>query len=126
MRNPFPLDESPFNGMAITPSELLERFPGIDGDIEAVGEWMQGGEFAMQLAQCPISRFSSQISSCHESYPKFPGDEVRAMRILRRLRNGAEPWPLFVDGDDFVMEGRHRMVAFHLFGLETIPVVFVK
>jgi len=49
-------------------------------------------------------------------------------KILNKLKSGNEPLPIYVEKDDpdnFVMEGRHRMVAFFLYGMDKVPVCYV-
>jgi hypothetical protein len=63
------------------------------------------------------------------TYDEFPEDEERTNRILKLLKRGAQPLPIYVEAGDpdfFVMEGRHRMVAFWLAEMKTIPVAYVS
>lgn len=41
------------------------------------------------------------------------------------LKNGEKPIPIYVEKDDphnFIMEGRHRIVAFYLMGFKDVEV----
>ena len=63
------------------------------------------------------------------TYDEFPEDEARTRKILKALQSGEPVLPVFVeDGDTthFIMEGRHRIVAFIQSGLSEIPVAFVS
>ena len=50
--------------------------------------------------------------------------DERIYAIKDLLESGEKPWPIYVDSahDDFVMEGRHKMVAFYELGIEEIDV----
>jgi hypothetical protein len=116
--------ESARNGM--TREELMVRYPGIEPDLAAVDEWMRVAVSYRPTTE-PMRRFSQRAQDLLDTYPKFPKDKARTDRIIKALRSGAIPWPIFVDTeDDFIIEGRHRIVAFHVLGLTEVPVVYVS
>lgn len=113
---------------------LLQRMPsgmniGAPGDMQAVCEWMGVSRDALRLVERneSIDRFASQIDSMLASYAHFPDEFRRTKAVLRALKSGEPALPVFVEeGGDFIMEGRHRIVAFHLLGLESVPVITVS
>lgn len=110
-----------------TPGALAARWPGIEADLAAVAEWMRGHDVALRLAMEPMAGFAEVAARLLATHADFPRDKARAARIVRLLEAGAPPWPIFVDEEDgFVLEGRHRVVAFHMLGLAEIPVVRVS
>jgi hypothetical protein len=100
-------------------------------DLDDVADWMNTtpDKLSIQVKQEPIEKFIKQIREMYGTYDEFPKDEKRTNRILKLLKSGANPMPMYVaanDPDLFVMEGRHRMVAFWLMGMKTIPVAYVS
>jgi GNAT superfamily N-acetyltransferase len=100
-------------------------------DLSDVADWMRTtpDKLKMVVKQEPIEKFIKQIREMYGTYDEFPEDEERTNRILKLLKKGSKPLPIYVeDGDPdlFVMEGRHRMVAFWLAGMKTIPVAYVS
>ena len=48
---------------------------------------------------------------------------------INLLEKGNNPMAIFIelnDKDNFIMEGRHRIVAFSWFGLDKVSVVYVE
>ena len=102
-----------------------------DSDLKDVAVWMETtpDKLSIDLKQEPIEKFIKQIREMYSTYNEFPEDEERTNRILKLLNRGAKPMPIYVSASDnslFVMEGRHRMVAFWLAGMNTIPVAYVS
>lgn len=100
-------------------------------DLKDVAHWMNTtpDNLSIELKQEPIQKFIKQIKEMYGTYDEFPEDEERTNRILKLLKRGAKPLPMYVekgDPDLFVMEGRHRMVAFWLADMKTIPVAYVS
>jgi len=100
-------------------------------DLSDVADWMQTTPDKLKIVvkEEPIEKFIKQIREMYGTYGENPKDEVRTNIILKLLKRGAKPLPMYVeDGDSslFVMEGRHRMVAFYLAGMKTIPVAYVS
>ena len=54
---------------------------------------------------------------------------MKQKKILKKLENGQHSFPIYIEEGDphlFIMEGRHRAIAFILNGMDKIPVFFVK
>jgi hypothetical protein len=108
--------------------ELLQQYPEIKGDLKDVGEWLKLDPTTARysLAIEPMSKFEKEARDMLATYDEFPEDDERTHKIVRQLERGAKQLPIFVDTvDNFIMEGRHRIVAFMLEGLVTVPVVSV-
>ena len=100
-------------------------------DLDDVADWMNTtpDKLSVEVKQEPIEKFIKQIREMYGTYDEFPEDEDRTNRILKLLKRGAKPLPIYVEAGDphlFVMEGRHRMVAFWLAEMKTIPVAYVS
>lgn len=100
-------------------------------DILCVSEWLNTSvdNLDITITNEPISLFKKQILEMFNTYEEFPEDAKRTDKIISLLKSGAEPSPIYIDSKDldlFVMEGRHRMVAFYLLDLEFIPVANVS
>lgn len=123
----------------MTREELVARFPGIEPDLAAVDDWM-GGPVRYRLTTEPMARFAERAQELLDYQQAEPTglvspreerdrkkDRARTSRIMKAIRGGAPQWPIFLDTEDgFIMEGRHRIVAFFLLGLRSIPVVHVS
>ena len=99
-------------------------------DLKDVSEWLgtSADNVKVELKKEPISKFEKQIKEMHGTYDEFPKDERRTNKILNQLKRGEEALPIYVEKNDkhlFVMEGRHRMVAFWLNKMKEIPVAYV-
>lgn len=108
-------------------------FPELDQelhlkDLKDLAEWLGASginEIEVAFEMMPISRFEEAISQMENTYQEFPTDKKRTNKIYRKLLNGESPQPIYIeDGDpsNFVMEGRHRLVAFKWMKLEKIIV----
>ena len=100
-------------------------------DLKDVSEWLgtSADNVKVELKKEPISKFEKQIKEMHGTYDEFPKDERRTNKILNQLKRGEEALPIYVEKNDkhlFVMEGRHRMVAFWLNKMKEIPVAYVS
>jgi hypothetical protein len=100
-------------------------------DLDDVADWMNTtpDKLSVEVKQESIEKFIKQIREMYGTYDEFPEDEDRTNRILKLLKRGAKPLPIYVEAGDphlFVMEGRHRMVAFWLAEMKTIPVAYVS
>lgn len=106
-------------------THLLEQYPDIAPDLTAVGLWLNQNPEILHYTIIfqPIEIFVSSIQSMLDSYIHFPKDEKRTQKIVRLLKKGALQYPVFCDKDGFVMEGRHRLVAFYLMKYQTVPVI---
>ncbi len=110
---------------------LYEEVDPTREDLASVAQWLSAApdQIEVHIKQEPIDKFLGQIKEMHGTFSEFPKDERRTNKILRLLKQGATPMPMYVeqgDKDLFVMEGRHRMVAFWLAGMTTVPVAYVS
>lgn len=111
-----------------TPSSVRET---LDADLCDVAKWMKCKVQNLQLrkTEVPSAFFKDLVDGLILSYARFPGEKQRTLKILKQIERGQPLLPVFIeegDQDNFVMEGRHRIVAFHLAGLPTVPVIFVS
>lgn len=111
--------------------DVTEGLEHSSQDLKDVAQWMHTTPDKLKIIvkQEPIEKFIKQIREMYGTYDEFPEDRERTESILELLKNGAQPMPVYVeegDRDYFVMEGRHRMVAFWLAGMKTIPVAYVS
>lgn len=101
-------------------------------DLKNVSEWFSTGVENILIVERknePISLFIQDILGCLNSYDEFPEDEKRMEKIIKEIRKTGEIYPVYVeenDSNNFIMEGRHRMVAFHLLGYKEIPVCYIR
>lgn len=103
-----------------------------NNDLNDVADWLgveSHEQVETRIVKLPISNFLTQIKEMESSYDEFPEDRDRTEKIFNLLDSGECIQPVYVnDGDDllFVMEGRHRIVAFYWKELEYIDVCFCK
>lgn len=101
-------------------------------DLKNVSEWFSTGVenvLVVETKNEPIKLFINDIIDCLNSYDEFPEDEERTQKIIKDIRSTGEIYPVYVeekDANHFIMEGRHRMVAFYLLGYTEIPVSYVR
>lgn len=101
-------------------------------DLSKVAGWIGANsveQIETNIVKLPISIFLKQIKEMESTYKEFPKDKKRTEKIFKLLESGNSIQPIYVeDGDKslFVMEGRHRMVAFLWKGFEEIDVCFCK
>lgn len=110
---------------------LYEEVDPTREDLASVAQWLRAepDQIEVHIKHEPIDKFLGQIKEMHGTFGEFPKDERRTNKILRLLKQGATPMPMYVeqgDKDLFVMEGRHRMVAFWLAGMKTVPVAYAS
>ena len=110
---------------------LYETIDPTREDLASVAQWLHAepDQIEVHIKQEPIDKFLGQIKEMYGTFNEFPKDERRTNKILRLLKQGATPMPMYVeqgDQDLFVMEGRHRMVAFWLAGMKTVPVAYAS
>jgi hypothetical protein len=110
---------------------LYEAVDPTKSDLVDVAEWLNAtpDQIEVHIKQEPIDKFIRQIKEMYGTFDEFPKDERRTNKILNLLKHGATAMPMYVEQGDpslFVMEGRHRMVAFWLAGMETVPVAYVS
>lgn len=101
-------------------------------DLKDVSEWLGVDNLAQintRMKTVPIGVFIKQIEEMEGTFLEFPEDEDRVNKILSLIKDGEEANPVYVEEDDaanFIMEGRHRIVAFHRAGLKDIAVCFCR
>ena len=110
---------------------LYETIDPTREDLASVAQWLRAepDQIEVHIKHEPIDKFLGQIKEMYGTFSEFPKDERRTNKILRLLKQGATPMPMYVeqgDKDLFVMEGRHRMVAFWLAGMKTVPVAYAS
>lgn len=101
-------------------------------DLESITLWLNVEsikqiDVSMKLVN--IETFQSQIDELESTFDECPEDKQRAINIFKNLKTGDAPQPIFVEKDDpknFVMEGKHRIVAFKWFGLTEVLVAEVS
>ena len=111
-------------------SNLREEYKHMDSDLKDVASWMDTtvDNLHIEVDMVPIAHFKKQIEEMHSTYEEYPNDAHRTNKIIQQIKSGATPLPVYIDISDptgFVMEGRHRMVAFWLLGMKEIPVAYV-
>ena len=102
-----------------------------EGDLDAAADWIGKtiDRLRVEVVDEPITIFMKQIKEMYGTYKEYPQDAKRTKTILQKLQAGETEYPIYVqrkDPDKFVMEGRHRMVAFWMAGLKNIPVAYVS
>lgn len=100
-------------------------------DVKDVGEWLNKpiDEIKYYYKEEPISMFIDTIREMESTYDEFVDERDRTEHIVDLLESGNKPMAIFIelnDKDNFIMEGRHRIVAFSWFGLDKVPVVYVQ
>lgn len=123
-----------FNGHRWFTGQLFESVLGknpTQDDILDVADWFHTtpDNLEIEIKQEPIEKFLKQIKEMYGTYSEFPKDAKRTKKIMREIESSGKTYPIYVQKDDdtlFVMEGRHRMVAFMLLGFKLIPVAYVS
>jgi len=100
-------------------------------DVIDVGEWLNKPieKIKYYYKEEPISMFNNTIEEMESTYDEFTDERDRTEHIVDLLEKGNKPMVIFIelnDKDNFIMEGRHRIVAFSWFGLDKVPVVYVE
>jgi len=109
---------------------ILENIDPTSRDIQDVAEWLHTtpNNLSIEVRQEPIEKFITQIKEMYQTYDEFPSDAKRTRKIIKAIKQGGKLLPIYVEKNDphlFVMEGRHRMVAFWLLKINMIPVAYV-
>jgi len=102
-----------------------------DSDLKDVAGWLRTtvDNLDIDYKSEPMSLYEKSAKEMYESYDEFPKDKKRTDKIIKLLKKGESPLPIYVEKDDpynFVMEGRHRMVAFYLLGHKEVMVARVS
>jgi hypothetical protein len=100
-------------------------------DLLNVSEWLRCGvdEIEIRFETVSIDVFRITIDECRSTYLEFPEDEARMNVIAEKLHAGDTDFAVFVqDGDtyNFILEGRHRIVAFDEVGMDEVLVAYVR
>lgn len=101
----------------------------LKGDIESIAEWLDTDVDNLKLTfkMEPIAKFKKQIIEMLGTYYEFPKDAKRTKKIVGLINKTKEVYPIFAEPEHlFVMEGRHRMVAFWQLDLKEIPVFYCE
>lgn len=103
----------------VTADELTEMFPGIEDT-----RYFPGATFT--LVTEPMTKFAKRASAKYGVWTAgaYPRDIERVKKILNELRDGAGQRPIFIK-DGSLEEGHHRLVAFFVMRMTTLPVVYV-
>ena len=100
-----------------------------EDDLKNVSEWLNRdlNEIKFEFINEDIDKFKKQITEMENSITFQIDDRDRVELIVDFLEDGNPPYAIFVDKkDNFILEGRHRIVAFHRFDLKIIPVYYVS
>lgn len=100
-------------------------------DVKDVGEWLNKpiDEIKYYYKEEPITMFKDTIDEMESTYYEFIDERDRTEHIVDLLKSENPPMAIFIqlnDRDNFIMEGRHRIVAFSWFGLDRVPVIYVE
>lgn len=114
----------------IAESSLSIENPTAD-DMKAVADWFHTtvDNLEITVVQEPIHKFINQIENMKQSYGTFPKDVKRTKKVISDIKSSNKLYPIYVEKNDphfFIMEGRHRIVAFMILGIKTIPVAYVS
>ena len=111
--------------------QINEFTDPLEADLKDVSDWLSVSvnELNVVTKQEPMSMFKTQALEMYNTFEEFPEDAERTQRIVDDIRDGGDIYPVYVEAGDpakFVMEGRHRMVAFLILKLDTIPVSYAS
>ena len=100
-------------------------------DLDNVSQWLRKPkeELIFRYAEVPLATFQKQIDEMEQGYVTFPDEGDRTSEIQQALERGGKMYPVFVQADDpakFIIEGRHRIVAFARLQKPQVPVLFVE
>ncbi len=100
-------------------------------DLKSVAEWLNTtvDDLEIDMKNESIQLYCQDAIEMLNSYDEFPKDKKRTDKIISLLKKGETALPIYVeknDNNNFVMEGRHRMVAFYLLGYKEVLVARVK
>lgn len=100
-------------------------------DIEDVSTWLSKDieDLKFYFKKEPIEKFLEQAKEMEGTLDEFLDEKERTEHIYDLLKSGEDPMPVFVkrgDSSKFIMEGRHRIVAFMWYGFNKIPVIYAE
>ena len=102
-----------------------------DQDLQDVASWLGTtvDNLHFDVKYEPMSMFENQASEMLGTYNEFPEDAERTEIISSLISKGQGLLPIYIekaDPDLFILEGRHRVVAFLQAGFDKIPVAWVS
>jgi hypothetical protein len=100
-------------------------------DIESVAKWLNihTDDLIIEIKDESIEKFKNSIEEMISSYKNFPKELARTQKIIKAIKKGEVPLPVYVEKNDdfnFILEGRHRIVAFFNLGFSSIKVARVS
>ena len=97
-------------------------------DINNVCEWFRDSTVRLEFKMENINKFKNKIDEMESTLNEFPEDLYRIEHILTAIMLKDDPiYAIFVDKrDNFILEGRHRIVAFSRLNLTEIPFYYVS
>lgn len=100
-------------------------------DIKNIELWLntKSKNIVLEKKEESIYIFQKQIEEMIASYKKLSKEKKRTEKIIKLLKNGEKPYYVYVEKNDetkFILEGRHRIVAFWLLGYKNINVYYVE
>lgn len=100
-------------------------------DLKHIAQWLntQVENVNIEYTKESMDLYRQDAIDMLKSYDEFPKDKKRTDKIIRLLKKGESSLPMYVaknDHNNFVMEGRHRMVAFYLLGYQEVLVARVE
>jgi hypothetical protein len=103
----------------MTYDDVIVKWPHLREDAQSILEWFSLSHTNRHLLEFtethrPISEFRNQIVEMAQTLKEFPRDHRRVIKIYKILKHGGDVYPIFVDQHNFIMEGRHRVVAQYL------------
>lgn len=109
----------------ISINDILKQYPDLGEEIEKAGRWFDV-PLKFSLGKQPMAVFSERAERAIAAHRENPEDFMKTNIIIDVLNSGGTPWPIFLYGeDDFLLEGWHRIVAFHILGMQTVDIIYV-
>lgn len=108
---------------------LIDNSEYCDEDIKSMSEWLNKEvyDIKFEFIEEDISKFQKQIDEMESSLCYNIDENERVRQIEEILTDGGSPFAIFVDkNDNFILEGRHRIVAFSRQHINKIPVFYVS
>ena len=119
-----------FLNKLLSRDEVVRLFnnPQVTADLDDAIEWFPGKEVSFIVKEnVPMSIFNNQALEMLSTYDEFPQEAKRTAKIKQLILKGGKQLPIFVDtidiGHNFIVEGRHRIVAFYELGLTSVTVI---
>lgn len=111
--------------------DIILKCPYLKDDIQSMLEWFSlsyenRNSLKFDEKEESILKFKSQIIEMTGTLKEFPRDFRRVKKIYKTLKAGGNAYPIFVDKDNFIMEGRHRIVSQYLAKISQVLVFYVS